>query len=517
MRKLKKLILAIFVIVIVFIVAIIFAQNILKSKLEYALTNNISKDIQVSYSDLKLNLFKGEVVLTNLKVIKTIDSLSQVELECIAKQIKVSNVSYFKYVINRKINIGTVKIEEPIIDYYKIEHHIDKKSKKTIKKEINKLIDIGHFKIVKGNFSIYDAKTDSLKLQAKSLNLIITDLVIGKENERTKSPILFKEFDIEFKDFYSQVSQYDNITFSHGHINSDGVLMTDLKLFTKYNKYQFSKIIPRERDHFTIHIDSLAIDKPRYFYENDSILNVRIDGVELSNPNIGIYRNKLNLDDTRSKLMYSKMLRDLKFKLLVDSLLIKNAQVSYTEKVKIDGNPGEINFSNLVVKLKNLGNAYSKTETTVIFAHGNFMNAPFKIDWRFNVHDLDDRFVFKCEMDNLHAENLNPFIEPNLNKRMEGNLERTIFKIDGNHFSSNVDLKIKYDHFGIIVLKKNKRGVNKVLSKGFNAFVSKTSSRTKDGYKHGLLTDIQRDNTKSVFGYILKNLELGLLKAMTLE
>ena len=513
----KKILIGSLLIAIVVIAGVFITQNLLINKIESSLKTKLPKDIQVSYSDLKLNLFIGEITVSNLKVVKSMDSVSQNKLQCIAKQLQISNMKYLKYLFNKQIKFGELKVNEPIIDYYKQELDTLKDLKENRKSKINELIYIDNFKIVNGEATIYNTETDSLQLQTNGLNIIISDLIIGKENKNTKLPLSFDEFDVAFQNFFIQVSEYENITISDAKLNNQEFLMTDLKLFTKYGKQYFTKIIPRERDHFTISVDSISINKPKYVYENDTILKVKSNLIVLGHPDIAIYRNKLNTDNTSIKPLYSRMLRNLKFKLLIDSLLIKNAQVLYTERVKIDGNPGEIFISNLNVKVEKLGNYYSKTEETMILAHTNFMKAQTQIDWRFNIHDLNDRFIFNAEIENLNSENLNYFFEPNLNKRLEGSLNKVIFKIDGNNYSSNVDLKVKYDNFKIIALKKNIKEKNKLISLGLNTLVSNTSNRSKDGYKYGIKNDIERDKTKSVFSFILKNLGLGLLKAMTLD
>jgi hypothetical protein len=215
--------------------------------------------------------------------------------------------------------------------------------------------------------------------------------------------------------------------------------------------------------------------------------------------------------------MYSEMLRNLKFKLLIDSMELNHGQLLYTERVKPDNKPGEISISDLNISLKNVGNVKQEEETKII-ANAKFMDhAPFKVDWNFKVGSLNDQFLFKAEINNLRAQDLNRFTEPNLNKRLEGKLERTYFTIDGNTNTSNVDLKVQYDQFDIVALKKNKKEKNKVLSKAINIFVSKDSKKSQDGFKSGSKTGIERNKTKSIFNFILHNLEMGLLKAMTID
>ena len=84
--------------------------------------------------------------------------------------------------------------------------------------------------------------------------------------------------------------------------------------------------------------------------------------------------------------MYSKQLRDLNFDLKVKNVQIKNAFITYEEKVKQDKPAGQIKFTNLNANISHLGNAFTDLGTTKIDVTSTFMdNSNLKVSWDFEM------------------------------------------------------------------------------------------------------------------------------------
>ena len=114
----------------------------------------------------------------------------------------------------------------------------------------------------------------------------------------------------------------------------------------------------------------------------------------------------------------------------------------------------------------------------------------------------------------LKANQMNQFMEPNLNIRLDGELLKTYFTIDGNTNVSNIDLKTKYENFDVIVLKENGKEKNKFLSGLINLFVSKDSNDQSDNFRKASVQNVVRIKHKSVFNFIWISIRAGLKEAM---
>src|SRR5690606_38299453 len=211
-----------------------------------------------------------------------------------------------------------------------------------------------------------------------------------------------------------------------------------------------------------------------------------------------IYRDKLVDDDLTYKPLYSKSIRNLNFDLNLENVYLNNAAITYTEKVREETKGGVLQFSGLEAKIRNVSNISGKENKTTASIEGIFMeNTPIKVDWNFDVKDPNDEFVFKADIGKLNAQHMNQFMEPNLNVRLEGEVNKTYFTINGNDHTSHMDVKLRYDDFNIIVLKQNGKEKNKLISGLINLFVSSDSNDKSIEFRHGHAKDIERDKTKS--------------------
>ena len=209
------------------------------------------------------------------------------------------------------------------------------------------------------------------------------------------------------------------------------------------------------------------------------------------------------------------MLRILKFSLTLNTVFLNDAKISYTEKVKEDTQGGKLEFSGLNAEIKNLSNTYKDTVTSINVNAIFMKDTPLTVVWDFDVNDTTDAFLYKAELGALPANAMNQFMEPNLNVRLKGIINKTYFTISGNDNSSQIDLKLQYDNFDVVVLKQNGKEENKFLSSLVNLFVSKDSKKDARLFRYGSKTDVERDDTKSVFNYQWLNIKAGLLNAMT--
>jgi hypothetical protein len=139
---------------------------------------------------------------------------------------------------------------------------------------------------------------------------------------------------------------------------------------------------------------------------------------------------------------------------------------------------------------------------------------PIDIEWYFDINDVNDHFIFKADMGQLNANKMNMFTEPNLNVRLEGEIHKLYFTIDGYDNTSTVDLKLNYEDFKVIIMQKKERKENKFLSAVVNIFVSKDSDKRENQFRNGSAS-VERDKTKSIFNFIWLNASKGLLNAMT--
>lgn len=515
MKKWLRNSLFVFLGILFIVFGVLFASNtIIKNKVEFFLENRLPDYISQSYSNIDLDLFEGTITvnkpIVNLKNRNDNNIHTTVSLD----KIIIEDLSYWDYLFKASITIEDIKLFKANITYFKDVFKPSKDQDKT--KGLIKLykpILIEELSIDNAMLHIYDKTSDSLLLYVENSTTEIDDLVINNETLKKRLPVNFSEYEFKADSVFLKANDFENLATSSIRLKDNKATFNNVQFKTKYSRTKLSRVINKERDHFNLKLDSLNISGLDFGFINRQLF-VNSKAITIANPNFKIFRDKLVEDDLTIKKLYSESIREIPFDLTVDSVLIKDANIEYTEKVKEENNGGSISFQKFYASIYNVSNTYKSPIKTELDITGKFMNVtPFKAYWSFDVNNINDKFIFKMNMDAIAFNEINEFTEPNLKVRLSGNTNKLFFTINGNKNNATVDMKVNYENLEINVLNKNGNKKNWLLSKVANLFVSKDSKDKKDNFR-AAKTKVDRDKTKSVFNFIWLNTSEGLLKSM---
>lgn len=513
-KRLKKGLIIGLAVLLVLIIGALVLNTVIENKLKSRLTH-VSETRKIQYQDISVNVLTGGVKVVQPKLWvygkTTQELIAQIELN----ELSINNISYWDYLFKDKIAIKSILFHNPKVIYHHNELVNLKSSQESYSEVLDNDVEIETIEIINGAVEVFSVAKDSLMLKAKDIHLKINVIDLNKSSLKQKIPLTFGSYQLTYNDLFYVMNDYENVSMDAADLNTDFYKIQNLAIKTKYSPADLSNQISVERDHFNLTVDTVLIKSQVFGFKNDSTFYFKSKEVDLYKPNFKIYRDKLVEDDLSYKPLYSKALRHLNFDLLLEQVDLHQVSIVYTEKVREDTNGGRLEFSNLTAAISNLGNTAEESETS-IHIEGIFMeNTPIKVDWNFNVKDTNDEFVFKADIGNLAASNMNQFMEPNLNVKLNGEVEQTYFTINGNDHMSRIDLKMKYDNFDIAILRHDGKKKNKFLSAIANLFVSSDSKDKVNDYRHGNAKDVERDKTKSVFNYLWLNIKATLLNALT--
>ena len=511
-EKPKKIAIGVVVTLLVLATGIFALNYYIESKLKKEIAG-LPNNIKIAYKAIEVNSLKGKLRFVNPQVSVYGKTTGTVNLGAELQSFTIDDVNYWDYLFNNKISIENIIFNQPKVTYYHNEEVKSKSYSNVFKNPFDKLIHIENLQINNGTIKVFNATTDSLMLQSEKIDFEFSSVQIEKKSN--KKSISYQNFSFYSTNLFYRLNTFDNLLVEHLTISPKTSKIKGLRIKTKYKKEQLSKLLSTERDHFDLSVDSLVVKNQDFGFKHDANFYFKSERVDFFAPYFDIYRDKLVSDDLTYKPLYSKMLRDLKFSLTLNKVILNDGKISYTEKVKEGTQGGKLEFSKLHAKIKNLSNTYKDT-LTVINVSAIFMETtPLKVTWSFDVNTTTDAFLYKAELGILAAQAMNQFMEPNLNVALKGIIDKTYFTISGNDRVSQIDLKLKYDHFDVVVLKQNGKEENKFLSGLVNLFVSKDSKKDSGSFRYGSKTDVERDQTKSVFNYQWLNIKAGLLNAMT--
>lgn len=498
--------------ILVLVIGASFVLNpIIEKRIVTTIYNELPEHYSVNDFELQINSLKGNASLHNLQIKIKNDLDSSKNSTLILVKARFTGLNYVKLLFSDHIAFKTVFLSGVEIDYTQPEKP-EETEKKEASKPFEKTISIQNFQLENSSFSIKNKEGKPIA----ALNISELSLDKPKINAATltnKIPFEYQDVSLTAGEISFQINPYDLLTVDQLALQNKQLALTDFAIKTIYNKAALSRVISKERDHFDLTVPQVVFED-FLIEENTSGLNVNAQKLTFYNPEFFVYRDKLVADNTSIKPLYSKLLRELPFKLTINTAMIENAQVEYEERVHADRAPGLVKFSNLNAEMQNLSNTYAAGEKeTSIDIQSKFMDeSPLKLRWRFDINDTQDTFQVQGEIGPLNASKMNAFTVSNLNIETEGELQKTYFNINGNNNQSTVDFRIKYENFKVDILTREQTR-NRFLSAVVNIFVKKNTESGDEQFKE-TRAEVTRNKDRSAFNYLWINIEAGLKKTM---
>ncbi|SHI88809.1 hypothetical protein SAMN04488096_105253 [Mesonia phycicola] len=488
----KKYSIVVGVVLASLVVLFFIAQIIVKNKIENALEG------KVAYVDLRLNLLSGSV-----KIIKP--SYKDGGNVITGEVLSASGFGYYSFFVKDIISLNQIDLQDFKID---IEKSKADKSGSGSKMSFNKDVLVGEV-LINGTFSF---QQDSLRsLNVNHFGIELGDVEFNKNTLTSTIPFRYKDVNIDISKVDYTLNQLQKITLDNLWVTQDSIAFSHLKYLPRLSKKDYIKVIPYEKDLIDLKVETLVLRD--YKLNLDNLQNqLSVNYVDVNQVDLSIYRDKTIKDDVRKKDLYSKMLREMDFKINVDSLKVKNMYLEYQELINKNRGPGKIFFNPLEVDIYRLTNVDLEREQfpeTEVYFRSKFMGkSNFKANWRFKINNLEDLFVISGSVFNISQNSINSFFEPALGVKTQGNVSELYFNFKGNSTQANGELQIDYQDFKLEVLKKESAQENKFLSTLANIFVKKKPKN--DGETTVKPKEVKRDVTKSFWNYFWKCIQSGL-------
>jgi hypothetical protein len=510
MTKRKRTLLIITsIIVIIIIIVSSFANSIVENKIEALIKDKMPTHIKSTHQKISVNILSGSLTINKPTFLIKLKDSTVVQSSIKMESLNIGGVRYWDYLMNDEIHIGKIEFNQLDIIHYK--DRKDPKADTTSKKPIKlpKDIIINNIDINNTSVTIIENKKNATFLSFSNASISIEDVLINEQTLLEKIPVKFENVSVNANSIFLKAGKYENLTVKYFKYDDHSISLNGLHFKTKYSEKKLSRIIKKERDHIDVKVEDLKINNIDVGFINDSLF-VKSNLITISEANAKFYRDKLVADDLKLKKLYSKSIRELPIKLTVDSISIVKSNLSYSEKVHVENPAGVLLINNITAGITNISNTYKAPEKTEIIIEATFMkDTPIKVNWSFDVNKKNDAFTFVGYAGKVNAADMNGFLTPLLNLKLEGEIVKSNFNIVGDYNQSVINLSQDFDDIKLTILNKKKEK-NKFLSSVANIFVHENSN--KDGMPyHNVTTQATRDKTKSFFNYLAKNLKAALL------
>ena len=136
--------------------------------------------------------------------------------------------------------------------------------------------------------------------------------------------------------------------------------------------------------------------------------------------------------------------------------------------------------------------------------------SPMKVNWNFDTSDLRDNFTIGGYINDLPANDINPFIKPYMNITATGTITSLNYNFKGNNDIMNGKFRITHKDLKVSLINKETKEKKKFLSAVVNLVVKKDSQK----FPESADIDVTRNKERSFFNFYWKGIEDGLKKTL---
>ncbi len=474
----------------------------------------------VTYKELSISLLNSsinaeDIVLVPKAALK--DTVNKAGIYAKIKSVDVVEFKIWPMVFGDKIKARSVIVNTPTVILYKKNDKAIGHSKSIssgVVAPFGKIISVPDITLKHGDLKIIQTKTNKALLSVQNINFRIRGVLITDKVLQEKIPFHFSDYDLSCDSLYYRSSEFYHIKTRQIKTTKTDLEIDHLEMIPEYTRREFVQKIPKQKDLYTLHSESIAIQKIDWGFQpaGDFFFHAKL--LKINNAAANIYRSLIPMEDKEKKNLYSKMLRELKFDLKIDTLQLSNSILEYEEEKSFDRGAGKITMNKFNVTATNICSGFKKQklEDLKIKINCLFMKtSPLSVNWVFNVMNISDSFHIKGTLRNFEAEQLTPFSKPYMNLTAKGILDEIHFDFTGNNKSDSGDLGVKYDDLKFSVYKKtDRKKKSKLKTLLVNLFV-KNDSKNKIKDTH---VEADRVPEKSFFNFLWRTILKGLEKIL---
>lgn len=420
-----------------------------------------------------------------------------------SKKVAFSNLIFDK----TKLNLKNAQFLDP---EFVIQNRDQKiiKSKNSNKKQID--LSFANIDIKNGKLDILRANGEK-SLSLASFDANVKDVVMDEETSKNKLPFTFKDYKITGNTFFYDTGKYYQMTLSSLVVVPQSIDFKSFKMIPKMSRTEFVRTIPMEDDQFNISASKIHLSGIDWTFEKE--LDLHVTSAKLDKVDANIFRSKIPKDNPKEKLLYSKVLRNIKFPLVIDNLSLVDSKLVYEEDKPDANGPGKVVFTHFNMNVKNLNSNKKKGVDTKVPIKINcqFMDtSPMLVNWNFDTADLRDNFTIGGYIHHLPAVDITPFIKPYMNITATGTITSLNYHFKGNNDIMNGKFKITHQDLKVSLLDKDTKKKKKFLSGIANLLVKKDSQK----FPESVDIYVERNKERSFFNFYWKGIEDGLKKTL---
>ncbi|MBS7562994.1 hypothetical protein KHS38_01140 [Mucilaginibacter sp. Bleaf8] len=506
----RKMLIVLSGLVLLFIVCFfaitLFGPGIIKREANKAITKGTDSLYRIEFDDASINLLKGQITLSNLKLIADTNLFKEKQknkkspgtlFSLQVNKMVLSHTHPFKLWLQKKLDIGLIQVDLPDIRmaaYSNPEKGKKKKDNQTIYQKISKTFkEVRVEKIAIRNAQLHyiDFKTiKPAKSSFKELDINVHDLLIDSASQFDDKRFLFcRKVELKLhnyngrsaKGLYAYKAKLVQFSTTSKLLQVDGLSLSPLlnpqKFFSNTHSDRFSIWTKTIKFH---NFDWDAYSKTQLIQASKVSLLGGYIGV-FSNPRF----NPEGINKDKASTFPNQILRTLPVRIKADTVLINRYAINYREYNTKNKRTGVLDFSEVNSRMANVTNdssALAKQKWCYVKLNARFMKkADLHVAFAFNLRDSLYSYSYQGSLSTMNMSAFNAATVPLASVSIKsGRLNKLAFDINANKIASKGrvtllynDLKVELQKADTIEGKMKKRPL---ISLAVNSFFLKNNN-----------------------------------------
>ena len=474
------------------------------------------KNQQFSIDELTFSTSDRQILAKNLVVKPKTKSNKHDQFELLVPSLSMNGFDINTAYKNNQFMFTSIVVEKPVFQLFNNE-------KDTLRFNPFKVNLYPHFESFADAFyaqslNVNNASVTVLQSGKMKFHEIIS-LNLSKvriENKPSQGFMHAAEFSFRIPNLTRQTKLY---LFSIGETSyssgNNRVTAKDIRIVPNYTRDGHQTKVGFQSDYFSGKIDSVYVSQPniRRWFDKDEMTGkyLSVNGL-----NIDIYRDKqMPFDESRRPKMLQDLIKTLPYPVSIDSLILNNSNISYSERTATGDREGEVRFSNIKLRLMPFTNLKATNGAIPNFSLNGLAtiqdSCQVKVNMNYQMNDPANTFTVSGNLTPFNMHILNPVLEPlALVSIRSGKVNQFRFNFTADRTSANGQLFFGYDNLKISVLGMKDGGTKEAKFASFLA--NSLLLRGKNPRGKELLPDeivFHRDQKRSVLNYWWKSVFSG--------
>ncbi|MCA6075125.1 hypothetical protein [Fulvivirga sedimenti] len=518
------------IIILITITSIVLLHVVLgfwiENRLEDLLNNNTEGSYQIGYSGIDLHSLFNGATIERLEIKPNTGIHDQaVSIYGTTRRVEINGLQWMKLLTGKTLQIKDMILERPEFTVYistdTTRRREPGKSFQNLFKNIISAAELQGFYLESGrvkflkfdaNDTIQYASIDRVDIEALNIETdsVIMSYIIPFQLGRIKTHFAGIQYQPdEFSIITADSVSFDSQTEDFSASNVSMKLTNDWIDVSRQMGDQQDII---EFDLKKLKINNLVAKSTLYDTLDIEASSIYIDSLILKD-----HRNKnIPRKNEPVKPLFAGMIRQIPFPLNVDSVVISNSHISYTELGEGRTEPGTLQFGNLNGRFSRITTSpaiqgpLEKIEATI---SGN-INGNASIQLELLIPYEDDRFYAHAKISNMNALVLNKTIMPLADVRISsGKIHGIELTMDANSNTSGNSLNLDYENLGVELLIENKNDPGQrygFLSGLFNTAIRQNNLPSENGYKSANYVTT-RNLKRGPFNFMWQSIKEGMV------